>query len=508
MLKYFFENTGDEERNAARRALFDGTKITECDEVDELREWMTAYPVISLTLKSAKQPTFASAYYSLKNEISEEYKRHRHIFTKLKSEDDRARFSAIAERRGDDDDYKVSLKFLSKCLFEVYGKNAIILIDEYDVPLENAYFRGFYDEMIDFIRALFESALKTNENLEFAVITGCLRISKESIFTGLNNLEIISVLSKSYSEYFGFTQEEVTETLEFFGVSSRLEDVRRWYNGYRFGNEDVYNPWSAIKAVKALCEDPDAFLSAYWANTSSNDIVKTLVENADPGTKEEIEALLGGAVIEKPVHEEVTYGELKESGDNLWNFLFFTGYLTQAGSRFEDDTIYLSMKIPNAEVATIYRDTVLRWFEQKVKQYDLSAFHNAVIDGDAAAVERELSNILMQTISYHDYSEGYYHGFFLGLIRSIKGLYLESNRESGLGRPDIILKPGYIDKPVYIIELKVADSARNLDKKCDEALEQIISLQYEEGLRAERYDKFVHYGIAFYKKGCMVKKSG
>jgi hypothetical protein len=505
MLKYFFENTCNEETNAAHRALFDGTKLLESEDAEEMREWMTAFPVISLTLKSAKQPSFASAYDSLKKEIAEEYKRHRHIVAELESEDDRTRFFEIAERHSNYDDYKDSLKFLSKCLFEVYGKNTIILIDEYDVPLENAYFRGFYDEMIDFIRSLFESALKTNENLELAVITGCLRISKESIFTGLNNLEIISILNASYGEYFGFTQDEVSEALGFFGVMSRLEDVRHWYNGYRFGAADVYNPWSVIKAVKALEENEAAFLTAYWANTSSNDIVKTLVEKADTGTKADIEALLDGNVLEKPVHEEVTYGELLEPGDNLWNFLFFTGYLTQAGSRQEGRKVYLSMKIPNEEIKSIYENTIMQWFDKKIKQRDLKPLYTALLSGDEKTTERELTEILMQTISYHDYSESYYHGLFLGLVRGIEDRLVNSNRESGLGRPDIIIKPLHLDEPVYIIELKTADSRAGLAGKCDEALKQIIDLQYEEGPRSEGYVVFVHCGIAFYKKGCLVK---
>jgi hypothetical protein len=296
--------------------------------------------------------------------------------------------------------------------------------------------------------------------------------------------------------------------LRFYGREERTEDLRRWYNGYHFGKAQVYNPWSSINGMVDVLVNKDAFLQAYWANTSSNDIVKTLVELADEDTKREIESLLDGKVIEKPIHEEVTYGELREPGDNLWNFLFFTGYLTSEGSRGEDDINYVSMKIPNAEIKYIYKNVIMNWFNRKLKQSDLSAFHSALIGGDAQAVERELSAVLMQTISYHDYSESYYHGFFLGLVRSIKGWYPESNRESGLGRPDIIIKPGYIDKPVYIIELKVADSALSLEGKCDEALEQIVSQKYEEGLRAERYNKFIHYGIAFYKKGCMVKKRG
>lgn len=256
------------------------------------------------------------------------------------------------------------MKFLSRCLQKVYQKNVIILLDEYDVPLENAWFRGFYGKMIDFIRSLFESALKTNSSLEFAIITGCLRISKESIFTGLNNLDIISVLSGRYSEHFGFTVPEVEKMLQFYNIEEKKEEVKRWYDGYLFGNTEVYNPWSMINYVKEAENDINALPRPYWANTSSNDIIRDMIEKADAGVKQELEALIAGEYIEKPVHEDITYEDIHSSQDNLWNFLFFTGYLKKVGEHMQADTIYIVLAIPNAEIKYIYRNTIMDWFNR------------------------------------------------------------------------------------------------------------------------------------------------
>jgi hypothetical protein len=337
-------------------------------------------------------------------------------------------------------------------------------------------------------------------------MTGCLRISKESIFTGLNNLEIITILDRKYGEYFGFIQPEVCEMLEYYGVTARQEEIRRWYNGYRFGNVDVYNPWSIIKAVKGLWINPDEFLRPFWGNTSSNSIVKTLIEQADAVTKTEIESLLAGESIEKPIHEEITYGDMGESRDNLWNFLFFTGYLTQAGSRMEDIDVFVSMKIPNLEVQYIYKQTIMQWFQGRIGQKDLHVFYDALFEGDTDIMERELSDILMQTISYHDYAEDYYPGFMAGLVRNIKDVVVYSNRESGLGRPDLLIMPERSGAAILIIELKVSKTYAGMEAKCREGLAQIIDRQYEEGLRADGFKNFVHYCVAFYKKGCLVRK--
>lgn len=394
------------------------------------------------------------------------------------------------------------MKFLSRCLQKVYQKNVIILLDEYDVPLENAWFRGFYGKMTDFIRSLFESALKTNSSLEFAVITGCLRISKESIFTGLNNLEIISVLSGRYSEHFGFTVPEVEKMLQFYNIEEKKEEVKRWYDGYLFGNTEVYNPWSMINYVKEAENDINALPRPYWANTSSNDIIRDMIEKADAGVKQELEALIAGEYIEKPVHEDITYEEIHSSQDNLWNFLFFTGYLKKVGEHMQADTIYIVLAIPNAEIKYIYRNTIMDWFNRQIRQKDFSALYKALLKKDTSLLEKELSRNLMETVSFFDYKEDYYHGFTAGLLKMMDGYLIQSNRESGLGRSDIIIRSAPYEGLAVIIETKVADTYAQLEQKAAEALAQIEEKQYDAELRLEGYHTFIKFGIAFFKKLC------
>ena len=330
------------------------------------------YPVIQLSLKSAKQPSYKMAYGCLKDEIIYEFDRHRYVlFGDRLSEEEKQNYQAILDKSAEPEVYATALKLLSSSLKKYHGRNVIILIDEYDVPLENSYFRGFYDQMIDFIRSLFESALKTNDSLEFAIVTGCLRISKESIFTGLNNLEINSVISNNYAEYFGFTGEEVEEMLRNYGLEEKRQEVKQWYDGYLFGETEVYNPWSIINYVKTAISESQPFPKPYWSNTSSNSIIRELIEEADSDTKEEIQMLIDGQTIEKMVHEDITYEDIHKSKDNLWNFLFFTGYLKKVGLRFEEDTIYLSLSIPNKEVRYIYRSTIQEWFDKQVKAIEI-----------------------------------------------------------------------------------------------------------------------------------------
>lgn len=358
MLRRFFEMELDEAGNPVdNRYIFQNMKITSCGEVYLSKQGK--FPVINLSLKSAKQPDYEMAYESLIDEISREYGRHDYV---LNAENltsaEKKRFAAVRNLEAGKIEYAKSLEFLSYCLAKYHQRNVIILLDEYDVPLENAYFEGFYDEMSGYIRSLFESALKTNPNLEFAVITGCLRISRESIFTGLNNLDVYSVLNPDFADSFGFTEQEVMDALSYYGIAEKAHEVRKWYDGYCFGSQDIYNPWSIINYVKAVSRNRDAFPKPYWSNTSSNSIIKELVENADFETRKEIEDLLAGKSIEKSIHEDITYGDIKESGDNLWNFLFFTGYLKKVGERFHEENIYLELAVPNVEVRSIYRITM------------------------------------------------------------------------------------------------------------------------------------------------------
>ena len=498
MLRYFFEKAEED-----RRYLFQGTKIMDAGE--KYRSEMGKYPVISLSLKSMKQGSYEEAFHCLKEEIADEFKKHLELLGKLETEDDRKKYDQLANRRAPGEEYLNSLQFLSQCLYSCYGSKAVILIDEYDVPLENAYFRGFYDRMVDLIRSLFESALKTNDALEFAVVTGCLRISKESIFTGLNNLNVISITDKTYAEHFGFTQEEVDRMLEHYGLMEKREDVKRWYDGYQFGDTEVYNPWSVINYVNSSYRDKDVLFKPYWSNTSSNSIVRILVEKADISAKQEIEALIDGRTITKPIHEDITYDEMDSTQENLWNFLFFTGYLKKISEYQNGEDIYVEMAIPNSEVRYIYKNTVRRWFEEKTDKKDLSPLYESILNGDREKMAEILSENLMETISFYDYQESYYHGFLAGMLKNIGNYIVLSNRESGNGRPDLLLKYPSVRGKAVILEIKVAKTYRELEQKCDEALEQIEAQRYEEPLRQEGYRDILKYGVAFYRKECMVK---
>ena len=507
MIRRFLEDEITEKGEKVDNAyLFEGLKIAECGE--EILKHQQQYPVIFLTLKSAKQPTYALAYMELKKRISEEYKRHRYVLQgEILTADEKARFEAISAIMDDDSLYTDALGFLSMCLAKYHGTNTIILIDEYDVPLENAYFRGFYDEMIDFIRSLFESALKTNPYLERSVITGCLRISKESIFTGLNNLETDSVLHTRFGNSFGFTQEEVEGLLAYYGLSEQLEEVKKWYDGYLFNDFEIYNPWSILKYVNDRKDHVTEFALPYWSNTSSNSIVREMVGEADQKAKADLETLMAGGTIKKPVHEDITYGDIHQTQDNLWNFLFFTGYLKKVGERTVGNNLWLEMKIPNIEVATIYENSISYWFEQRMKETDRSPLVRALETGDCEAAENFISEQLFQAISYYDYAENFYHGFMAGLLVNIGGYLVRSNRESGNGRPDIVMTESKFRGRAMILELKISDTIKDMEKKCEEALTQMEEQKYAVPLEDDGYQPILKYAVCFFKKGCIVRKA-
>ena len=507
MIRRFFEDEITEKGEKVDNGyLFDGLKIAECGE--EILKHQQQYPVIFLTLKSAKQPTYALAYMELKKRISEEYKRHRYVLQgEILTADEKARFEAISAIMDDDSLYTDALGFLSMCLAKYHEKNTIILIDEYDVPLENAYFRDFYDKMIDFIRSLFESALKTNSYLEKSVITGCLRISKESIFTGLNNLETDSVLHTRFGDSYGFTQEEVEELLAYYDLSEQLEEVKKWYDGYLFNDFAIYNPWSILKYVNDRKDHVTEFALPYWSNTSSNSIVREMVGEADEMAKADLETLMAGGTIEKQVHEDITYGDIHQTQDNLWNFLFFTGYLKKVGERTVGNNLWLEMKIPNIEVATIYENSISYWFEQRMKETDRSPLVRALETGDCEAAENFISEQLFHTISYYDYAENFYHGFMAGLLVNIGGYLVRSNRESGNGRPDIVMTESKFRGRAMILELKISDTIQGMEKKCEEALTQMEEQKYESPLEEDCFQPILKYAICFFKKRCMVRKA-
>ncbi len=504
MIRYFFEDTGDEALNAENRALFDGLKIMEAGE--EYTCHMQQYPVIFLSLKDISLNSFEMTFSAAREFISGEFQRHKEAVLPVLSGNKLKRYQDISENRAEDREYYSSLLFLSECLETAYKKKCIILIDEYDVPLENSYYSKFYQEMIDFIRQFLSTALKTNASLEFAVLTGCLRISRESIFTGLNNLRIASVLNRGYGEYFGFTPSEVREMTGYYGHMDRMDDIQSWYDGYIFGKAEVYNPWSVINFMADLNADENQFPIPYWSNTSSNSIVHDLIKHADGQAREDLEALMAGKYIEKPVHEDITYQDIHESDDNLWNFLFFTGYLKKTGERYEDRTVYLKMEVPNDEIMSIYYSGISRCFREKVQLKDLSRMYGALLDGDAEVLQQEICTMLMETISYMDSKEAFYHGFLAGILANIGGGYVvRSNREAGSGRFDLCVYSQSRLQPAYVLEFKIADGFSGIDEAAAQALAQIYEKKYDEPFRQEGYPGCYNTGIGFFGKNCAVR---
>ena len=476
---------------------------------DAYTSHMGQYPVIFLTLKSAKQRTFQSALFKIKECISQEYRRHAFVCDGVKlSDSEKQLFQKLADGKGTMDEYSGSLQFLSQCLYKETGEKVIILLDEYDVPLENAYFRGFYDEMIDFIRSLFESGLKTNDALKFSVITGCLRISKESIFTGLNHLKIISVSDRQYSEHFGFTEKEVKEMTEYYGHAGRYDDLKQWYDGYVFGNTCIYNPWSVINFMFDLNADEQAFPRPYWVNTSSNQIIHDMISRADTMTRNQIEELLNGKTMDIPVHEEITYDDLEDIGDNLWNFLYFTGYLTKESEYFKNHTVYLKVRIPNIEVKTVYTNTILNWFQESVKKKDFRELYRAMEEKNTGKMGEILTEQLFSVISFYDSAENFYHGFLAGILSQSEKYLVKSNRESGLGRSDLIVKTPSLRGRAFLLEVKVSDSMKHLEQDAKKAVQQIWDKNYMEELKLEGYEQIDAFGIAFYRKDCEVQYGG
>ncbi|GFI50399.1 hypothetical protein IMSAGC020_01605 [Lachnospiraceae bacterium] len=509
MLRYFFEDSGDMEKNHQNKELFRGMKIMDAGESYTSR--MGKYPVLNLTLKSAKQENFESACYELQAEIASEFDRHRNIIEQEKERltpKEYEQYLSIADEQADERLVRGSLKLFSKCMYKITGRNTVILIDEYDVPLENAYFRGFYEKMAAFIRSLFESALKTNDYLQFAVITGCLRISKESIFTGLNHLNIISVLDKKYSEHFGFIEMEVIQMMSYYGVESRFSMMKEWYDGYLFGNTEVYNPWSVIKFLYDLYSDVNAFPRPYWVNTGSNDIIKDLIIRADRETKGQIETLLGGGTLDIQVHEEVTYADMHSNSESLWNFLYFTGYLTKEREYFKGKYIFLKLCIPNVEVMTIYENTIMNWMKEIIKKEDFHDLYLAMEEGDARRMTDILNGQLFRTISFYDNAENFYHGFLTGILSQSENYLVKSNRESGNGRSDIVVKSPSLRGRSFVLELKVSDSIDELEADAKKALRQIYDKKYMEELLGEGYQRIDCYGVSFFRKDCEVRFGG
>ena len=495
MLKCFFEIGTD-------KSLFDGLRVSEEKALCET--YMGKYPVVFVSLKGVDGLTFEDAYRRLRGIIREEALRL--SFLKYSEEldaDDLRSFLRILSEEDTSADMVSSLRMLCSLLENHYGQKPILLIDEYDVPLDKAYYHGYYPQMIDLIRAMFQAALKTNSSLFFAVLTGCLRVSKESIFTGLNNLMVHSISDPSFDEYFGFTDEEVGKMLSDYGLEAHHQEAREWYDGYRFGGQDVYCPWDVINYVYALRVDPQAEPKAYWLNTSGNAMVRELIsKSADGTTQMEIERLIEGETITKTLNEQLTHNEIRSSIGNIWSLLYMTGYLTTAqkpsGSRYE-------LRIPNREVRQIYMQQVLSWFEDKASAETdkLTNLYTAFETGDVDTIKEILDEQLLDTVSFYDAHESFYHGFLLALLSTCANWNVSSNIETGKGRSDILVSRK--DRKIgFVVEVKDVKDEEKLDAACEAALRQIDERDYTAILRRFRVKEIHKYGIAFWDKECRI----
>ena len=511
MLKSFFDIGTDE-------ALFDGLYISGNKELCD--EYMGKYPVIFLSLKGVEGLTYEEAFEAFVRIMGKEVNRVSFLADSDKlTQIEREQYKGLTIMKNgrlafDKEKLISSLQLLSQLLYKHYGKKTVILIDEYDVPLDKAFQNGYYNEMVSLIRGLFGQALKTNEFLQFAVLTGCLRISKESIFTGLNNFKVMSITDSRFDEQFGFTDEEVRKLLSDYGMDSHFDEVKEWYDGYHFGRADVYCPWDVINHADHLRDDGDAKPQTYWINSSGNSLVRRLINRADSSTKDEIERLIAGEAIEKVIRQDLTYDEIENSIDNIWSVLFTTGYLTKVGEvKLADSESYAyKLIIPNKEVREVFVLQIQEWFKAVVANDNdtMKLLSKAILDKDETILARQLNIVMGRMISIldtkapDDMKENFYHGLLLGLLRGSNPEWLiRSNRESGDGFSDILIKPENPDLGI-VIEVKYAKEFKKLDAACDAAMAQIKEKRYDETLRDEGRCDILAYGIAFCRKRCRV----
>ena len=511
MLKSFFDIGTDE-------ALFDGLYISGNKELCD--EYMGKYPVIFLSLKGVEGLTYEEAFEAFVRIMGKEVNRVSFLADSDKlTQIEREQYKGLTIMKNgrlafDKEKLISSLQLLSQLLYKHYGKKTVILIDEYDVPLDKAFQNGYYNEMVSLIRGLFGQALKTNEFLQFAVLTGCLRISKESIFTGLNNFKVMSITDSRFDEQFGFTDEEVRKLLSDYGMDSHFDEVKEWYDGYHFGRADVYCPWDVINHADHLRDDGDAKPQTYWINSSGNSLVRRLINRADSSTKDEIEHLIAGEAIEKVIRQDLTYDEIENSIDNIWSVLFTTGYLTKVGEvKLADSESYAyKLIIPNKEVREVFVLQIQEWFKAVVANDNdtMKLLSKAILDKDETILARQLNIVMGRMISIldtkapDDMKENFYHGLLLGLLRGSNPEWLiRSNRESGDGFSDILIKPENPDLGI-VIEVKYAKEFKKLDAACDAAMAQIKEKRYDETLRDEGRCDILAYGIAFCRKRCRV----
>ncbi len=501
MLRYFFEIGTD-------KSLFDGLAIS--GETELCEKYMGHYPVISITLRGTEAENFSTARDLIVMEMNREARRMQFLAESDKlSSNEKETFLSLLDEQMDDKTLHTSLSLLSELLKKHYGKKVIILIDEYDVPLAKANKQGYYKQMVLLIRNLFEKELKTNSNLEFAVLTGCLRVSRESIFTGLNNPKMYTLLDARCDEQFGFTDEEVREMLAYYGLTDYYDLTREWYDGYKIGRASVYNPWDVINWCDQLLTNPNKVPRSYWANSSGNEEVRQFIRQMGDGvTKTQIERLISGETVQKKIEEQLTYDTIYSSVENMWSLLYATGYLTQSETPVGN---VVRLTIPNTEVRSIFRDSILDLFEKKLAREDgvaVADFREALKTGNAEGVEKQLTDFMKQTVSVRDtavrkaFKESFYHGMLLGILGFKGGWSVDSNGESGDGYYDIAIEIEEEEIGI-IIEVKYAEGGR-LDNECEEALNQINDREYTAELKHDGMRTLLKYGIAFYKRTCRV----
>ena len=498
MLENFFDIRKDS------KLLFDGLEIADKQALCE--KWMNQYPVMFLSLKSVDGNDFLTAYSQLAYEIGALYKEHDYLLeSPVLGEEEKKLFWQIKERKTGKIEVMRSLQILSQLLNKHYKKEVILLIDEYDVPIAKATSNGYYKEMLEMMKGLMQ-ALKDNLSLRFAVITGCLKIAKESIFTGTNNFVSDTITDTRLNEYFGFVQSEVDQILKDAGFTDKADLVKKWYDGYRFGDFDVYCPWDVMCYLRDLVYKPEAKPASYWRNTSDNSIIRSFIDYAGSSITNKLENLMDGGYIIQKIDENLTYDYLHSSEDNLWSMLYLTGYLTQKKGieyRGELPEGTVALTIPNEEIRYIFETTISKWFDESAKKWNREALFDAVWSGDSESITREMSTLLRRTISYHDYREDFYHAFLSGIFTGA-GYQVQSNKEHGEGRSDIVVCDS-LNGRVAIFEAKRTKVLKDLETECDKALRQIDERMYAKDFE-DAYDQVLCYGIAFFKKRCMVKR--
>lgn len=498
MLENFFDIRKDS------KLLFEGLEIADKQALCEA--WMNQYPVIFLSLKSVDGNDFSTAYSQLAYEIGALYKEHEYLLeSPVLGEEEKKLFWQIKERKTGKIEVMRSLQILSQLLNKHYKKEVILLIDEYDVPIAKATSNGYYKEMLEIMKGLMQ-ALKDNPSLRFAVITGCLKIAKESICTGTNNFVSDTITDTRLNEYFGFVQSEVDQILKDADFTDKADLVKKWYDGYRFGDFDVYCPWDVMCYLRDLVYKPEAKPASYWRNTSDNSIIRSFIDYAGSSITNKLETLMDGGYIIQKIDENLTYDYLHSSEDNLWSMLYLTGYLTQKkGIEYQGELPEgtVALTIPNEEIRYIFETTISKWFDESAKKWNREALFDAVWNGDSESITREMSTLLRRTISYHDYREDFYHAFLSGIFTGA-GYQVQSNKEHGEGRSDIVVCDS-LNGRVAIFEAKRTKVLKDLEIECDKDLRQIDEKMYAKDFE-DAYDQVLCYGIAFFKKRCMVKK--